>query len=83
MPIAKMETSQPAVEVLTPKRAAIWGINPMKPISVFKIPKTPIVKMSIINLLFFTMYPLQNFYNKSVKGISSYNKYLIVIIRYA
>ena len=53
IPIANIETNQPAVEIVTSNCLAISGIKPIKPISVFNIPKTPIVRMNIMNLLFF------------------------------
>ena len=59
MPIANADTSHPAVEVDTLNCVAILGISPIKPISVFKIPKTPKVRMKIISLLLFNIVTLK------------------------
>ena len=61
IPIAKLETSHPAVDTLTSNASAIIGMSPIKPISVFKIPNTPIVSIRITNLLCFNTSPLLKF----------------------
>ena len=49
---AKPLTSHPAVAMLTLYCSAIMGRIPTIPISVFRIPKTPSVKIRIILLLY-------------------------------
>ena len=44
-------TNSPASGTLTPKRSAAYGITPTMPISVFRMPNTPSVRMSTNNLL--------------------------------
>jgi hypothetical protein len=48
---AKELTNHPAVDTLTSKLSAMEGNNPITPISVFKMPKTPMVNMKINKLL--------------------------------
>lgn len=83
MPIANADTSHPAVEVDTLNCVAILGISPIKPISVFKIPKTPKVRMKIISLLLFNIVTPKIIVTSSVMCIMSYNNYLITMSRYA
>lgn len=83
MPIANADTSHPAVEVDTLNCVAILGISPIKPISVFKIPKTPKVRMKIISLLLFNIVTPKIIVISSVMCIMSYNNYLITMSRYA
>lgn len=82
MPIANAETSQPAVDVETLKCVAIFGISPIKPISVFRIPNTPNVRMKIISLCFFNLFTPKIVVISSVRCIISYNNYLMTMSRY-
>ena len=46
-PKANKLIKSPAWTIVTSKRSEMYGKIPMKPISVFKIPKTPTIKINI------------------------------------